>query len=378
MRRLSVVVAFFAAVISSPVHAKTFVGVLWPMFGPLPAIGLVELTAEIKMMPDVEVHTYLHQEWPDLVNDLAHQPEGTRSIIIGYSLGANATSWVVNKSKYVDLVIALQPSMLSWNPVITGKAGRIIEVYNPNVWMTMGGMGSKKLEWQGGNIEYIANNDSHPGAQFNLDFRNLVKTEIARMSTPDRTDVAQAESAKLNQLAAAEPPPAVKPLAFAEESPQKLAKGAPPPPADDPLAFAEQGSQKQGPQKLAKLDPQLKAPMPPKPQLVAREQTKRSPKDVAFLDTLSGSVNAGALPIKHKLTVADMTDYAKRAYVASSSVNSSGGGENDTSGDVLLAVATDPDRGALGGQCDCAFAKSDASADSDSSMFRQTSFAQQD
>ncbi len=370
MRRLSVVVAFLAAVISSPVHAKTFVGVLWPMFGPLPAIGLVELTAEIKMMPDVEVHTYLHQEWPDLVNDLAHQPEGTRSIIIGYSLGANATSWVVNKSKYVDLVIALQPSMLSWNPVITGKAGRIIEVYNPNVWMTMGGMGSKKLEWQGGNIEYIANNDSHPGAQFNVDFRNLVKTEIARMSTPDRTEVAQAESTKLNQLAAAEPPPpAVKPLAFAEEPPQKLAKGAPPPRADDPLAFAEQGSQKQGPQKLAKLDPQPKAP---KPQPVAHEQTKRSPKDLAFLDTLSGSVNAGALPLKHKLTVADMAHYAQKTYVPSGSVN----GNADTSGDVLLAVATDPDRGALGGQCDCAFAKSDGSADSDSAVFRQTSLAQ--
>jgi hypothetical protein len=372
MKRLSIVFAFFAALISSPVHAKTFVGVLWPMFGPLPAIGLVELTAEIKMMPDVEVHTYLHQEWPDLVNDLAHQPEGTRSIIIGYSLGANATSWVVNKSKYVDLVIALQPSMLSWNPVITGKAGRIIEVYNPNVWMTMGGMGSKKLEWQGGNIEYIANNDSHPGAQFNLDFRNLVKTEIARMSTPDRTEVAQAESAKLNRLAAAEPPPVVKPLAFAEEPPQKLAKGAPPPRADDPLAFAEQGSQKQGPQKLAKLDPQPKAP---KPQPVAREQTtKRSPKDLAFLDSLSGSVNAGALPLKHKLTVADMAHYAQKTYVPSGSAN----GNADTSGDILLAVATDPDRGALGGQCNCAFAKSDGSADSDGSMFRQTSLAQQD
>jgi hypothetical protein len=254
--------------------------------------------------------------------------------------------------------------MLSWNPVITGKAGRIIEVYNPNVWMTMGGMGSKKLEWQGGNIEYIANNDSHPGAQFNLDFRNLVKTEIARMSTPDRTEVAQAASAKLNQLAAAEPPPpAIKPLAFAEEPPQKLAKGAPPPRADDPLAFAEQGSQ---------LDPQPKAP---KPQPVAREQTtNRSPKDLAFLDRLSGAVNAGALPLKHKLTVADMAHYAQKTYVPSGSVN----GNADTSGDVLLAVATDPDRGALGGQCDCAFAKSDGSADSDSAMFRQTSLAQQD
>jgi len=34
----------------------------------------------------------------------------------------------------------------------------------------------------GPNIEYIANNDSHPGAQFNPEFRSLVKTEVAKLS----------------------------------------------------------------------------------------------------------------------------------------------------------------------------------------------------
>ena len=33
----------------------------------------------------------------------------------------------------------------------------MIEIYNPNPWMTFGGMGSKKLI--GENIEYIANYD---------------------------------------------------------------------------------------------------------------------------------------------------------------------------------------------------------------------------
>jgi hypothetical protein len=46
--------------------------------------------------------------------------------------------------------------------------------------MTFGGMGSNKLA--GPNIEYIANNDSHPGAQFNSEFRSLVKTEVAKLS----------------------------------------------------------------------------------------------------------------------------------------------------------------------------------------------------
>jgi hypothetical protein len=144
------------------------------------APGLVELVAELKMMPDVEVRTYLHQAWPSLVEDIDRQPTGTHTVVVGYSLGANSSVFVANKAKYVDLIVALQPSMLSWNPSVTGNVGRIIEIYNPAPWMTFGGMGSKKLV--GPNIEYIANNDSHPGAQFNSVFRNLVKTEVAKLS----------------------------------------------------------------------------------------------------------------------------------------------------------------------------------------------------
>ena len=68
----------------------------------------------------------------------------------------------------------------------------MIEVYNPNPWMTFGGMGSKRLV--GENIEYIANNDSHPGAQFNSQFHELVKSEIAKFVTRDRRETARAET----------------------------------------------------------------------------------------------------------------------------------------------------------------------------------------
>ena len=180
VKKRSVALALCASLVCSPVSAKAFVGVLWPMFGPLPAPGLVELVAELRMMPDVEVRTYVHQSWPSLVEDIDHQPPGTRTIVVGYSLGANSSVFVANKAKYVDLIVALQPSMFSWNPSVTGTVGRMVEIYNPNRWMTFGGMGSNKLA--GPNIEYIANNDSHPGAQFNSGFRNLVKTEVARLS----------------------------------------------------------------------------------------------------------------------------------------------------------------------------------------------------
>ena len=176
MKKRAIALALLVSLVCSPVYAKAFVGVLWPMYGPTFAPGLVELVAELKMMPDVEVRTYLHQSWPSLVEDIDSQPPGTRTAVVGYSLGANS-------SVFVDLIIALQPSMFSWNPSVTGNVGRMIEVYNPNRWMTFGGMGSNKLV--GPNIEYIANNDSHPGAQFNPVFRNLVKTEVAKLSSED-------------------------------------------------------------------------------------------------------------------------------------------------------------------------------------------------
>jgi hypothetical protein len=98
------------------------------MFGPLPAPGLVELVAELRMMPDVEVRTYLHQSWPALVEDIDHQPPGTHTVVVGYSLGANSSVFVANNAKYVDLIVALQPSMFSWNPPVTGNVGRMIEI----------------------------------------------------------------------------------------------------------------------------------------------------------------------------------------------------------------------------------------------------------
>jgi hypothetical protein len=275
MKRVSLALALCCSLFCSAASAKTFVAVLWPMFGPLPAIGLVELVAELKFMPDVEVRTYLHQEWPSLVEDIDRLPAGTRTVVVGYSLGANSTVFVANKSKYIDAIIALQPSMLSWNPNVTGRVGRMIEVYNPNPWMTFGGMGSKKLI--GPNIEYIANNDSHPGAQFNLDFRNLVKSEISRVSAEPVLVTAYA------RIPSAPKPTNVLMMAQAPiQSPPKPANAS-------------------SPTKLAAVKPQ------PAKQHQLADAT-------AFLDRLTNTVDSGNLFTERQLTIADLTNYANRNY----------------------------------------------------------------
>ena len=305
MKRLFLALALWGSLLCAPVSAKTFVGVLWPMFGPLPAIGLMELVAELKLMPDVEVRTYLHQEWPALVADIEQQPQGTRTVVVGYSLGANSSVFVANKAKYVDVIIALQPSMLSWNPSVTGQVGRMIEIYNPNPLMTFGGMGSKKLI--GPNIEYVANNDSHPGAQFNSEFRDLVKSEISRVSAEPAVVTAQARVPVAPALAFAETRTPAAPMTAqvrAPTAPASMTAQAPMPvprPANIP-----------GPTKLAALKQQSSGPE--RSHELSHGSSPQPEYATAFLESLTSTVDSGNLFAQRQLTIADMMDYTNRNY----------------------------------------------------------------
>jgi hypothetical protein len=348
VKKLAIAVALCGSLVCSPVHAKTFVGVLWPMFGPLPAIGLVELVAELKTMPDVEVETYVHQAWPSLVDDLDRQPPGTHTVVIGYSLGANSSVFVANNAKHVDLIVALQPSMLSWNPPLTpGKVGRMIEIYNPNPWMTFGGMGSKKLV--GDNIEYIANNDSHPGAQFSSQFRDLAKSEVAKFAAEDGVETAQAEAPQVDTPAPLEPTQSsasIQPAALtyeqnslpAEDRPQIAQAAMPKPQAPVKVAAAAQPKQRPAQSsEPAQLEPaaagldqsphhlpvndhgqiaqtRMQAETPQSPEAAAPVAKPQPSELTAFVAKLLTSANSGDLFAQRRLTAADLKDYAERTY----------------------------------------------------------------
>jgi hypothetical protein len=298
VKKLATAVVLCCALICSPGHAKTFVGVLWPMFGPTAAPGLIELVAELKSMPDVEVSTYLHQSWPSLVEEIDRQTPGTHTVVVGYSLGANSSVFVANTAKYVDLIIALQPSMLSWNPPVTGKVGRVIEIYNPYPWMTFGGMGSKKLI--GENIEYIANYDSHPGAQFNSDFRNLVKDEVAKFAADNRLEIAKAAGSTANKLAQVAKPAKLKPGEGRLPSHQRNLA------TKTHLQIAQQSK------------------LPSRPQLeqVAETRPKQQQAQLTeFVEKLSNSADSGNLSVERQLTISDLRNYAKRTYHGSADAN---------------------------------------------------------
>ena len=373
MKKFAAALAMCAALLCSQAQAKTFVGVLWPMFGPLPAIGLVELVAELKRMPDVQVETYVHQAWPSLVEDLKHLPPGTHTVVVGYSLGANSSVFVANNSKYIDTIIALQPSLLSWNPPVTGKVGRYIEIYNPNPWETFGGMGSRKLV--GPNIEYIANNDSHPGAQFDPQFRDLVKSEVAKYVAQDRGQnpdqdqdhdqdgvvTAQAQPqlqpqppkpvqqpvdlAMQGQIIDLHQPRAVKDRAAPQPAPVEVAAAAlPPPPAADQDAT---------PQSLVARAADPPPAQPARFEQAMDERPASEPRRwTAFLDKMTGAARSGDLFVEHKvaatrkLTRADLMAYAKRFYSRS---HPAAPGNLAPAGTITTASVAF-DRSALGGE----------------------------
>ena len=254
--------------------------------------GLIELVAELKMMPDVEVSTYLHQSWPSLVEDIDRQAPGTHTVVVGYSLGANSSVFVANTAKYVDLIIALQPSMLSWNPPVTGKVGRMVEIYNPNPWMTFGGMGSKKLI--GENIEYIANYDSHPGAQFNSEFRSLVKSEIAKFAANVRPETAQAVASRPNRVA---------------QLPQSGIR-----PAEEKLTHSQRDLRAKDHLQIVQAEMPKLQKRAESEQVADGRQKQQQRQLTTFLDSLSSSVNSGDVFVQRRLTTADLKDYAERTY----------------------------------------------------------------
>jgi hypothetical protein len=177
-------------------------------------------------------------------------------------------------------------------PLSGGKVGRMIEIYNPNPWMTFGGMGSKKLV--GENIEYIANNDTHPGAQFNSQFHDLVKTEVAKFVTKDRLETARAEIPRPVKVAQV---PRSSKVASVEEATHRQ--------SDSTSKDRSKIARAEAPKSLE----------PTKVEDVADERrTQQLIASTEFIDKISSFVDAGDLLVQRQLTVGDLKDYAKRTY----------------------------------------------------------------
>ena len=128
------------------------------------------------------------------------------------------------------------------------------------------------------------------GAQFNSEFRSLVKSEIAKFSSDGRLEAAKAAAPQPNKLAKLPQSARLKPTEEQLTNRQT---------AKDHIQIA-QTETPTGPKRI-------------KPEQVAQEPPKQQQREVTgFLDRLSTSVNSGNLFVQRQLTISDMKDYAQR------------------------------------------------------------------
>src|SRR5260370_36130896 len=97
-------------------------------------------------------------KWRSAVKLIEHQELATKIVTIGYSLGANNSTYITNKVKHVDELIAIHPSLWGRSAAIGENIDKAIEIYNPRFWRTAG-LGAKRL-W-GVHLCYITNKYSH-------------------------------------------------------------------------------------------------------------------------------------------------------------------------------------------------------------------------
>lgn len=90
--------------------------VLYGQGGSMMARGMKALTESLQKM-DSRLQVSMH-EWKDhrdVVKKIANLPADMPVVLIGYSLGANATTWISNElpSRMIELIVAYDPTVLS-------------------------------------------------------------------------------------------------------------------------------------------------------------------------------------------------------------------------------------------------------------------------
>jgi hypothetical protein len=103
------------------------------------AYGMEALAKSLqKMDPRLRVTTHGWKSFKGVAKDIAKLPAGTPVILIGYSLGANATTWISNAvpSRTINLIVAYDPTVLSEVQPAGANVRRLLLYHNngPEPW----------------------------------------------------------------------------------------------------------------------------------------------------------------------------------------------------------------------------------------------------
>src|SRR5260370_4641053 len=169
-------------VLARGARAETLVVLLEGLGGRIASAGIVSLQKELSAIPNTIVPSPIAQsKWRSAVKLIEQQEPGTNIVVIGYSLGANNSTYITNKVKHVDELIAIQPSLWGRSAAIGENIDKTIEIYNPNFSHTAG-WGAKRLV--GVHFSYITNNDSHPYAHNSPQVHKFIFNEVKTIADP--------------------------------------------------------------------------------------------------------------------------------------------------------------------------------------------------
>jgi len=158
---------------------KVAIGLMYGLGGGSTSPGIDLLASEIKKLgPDVVVlGPYDQANWQQCAHDLSRYTV-EKLVCIGYSMGANNTTFVANSLSHLDLLIAIQPTMWEQAETIPSKVKKAIEIYNPNVVETAG-LGARKLT--GFHTSYVTNSDLHPYADNDPAVHKYIVEEVRKL-----------------------------------------------------------------------------------------------------------------------------------------------------------------------------------------------------
>jgi hypothetical protein len=163
---------------------KTYV--LYGQGGAFFSPGIANLAGRLRAIsPRLEVAVYTWSDHNAVVSDIRRQPEGTRFVIIGYSLGANATTWISNDVTVpIDLIVAYDPSVLSTVTPAGSNVRRAILYHNSSLEP----FGHARIP--GPTVETHETSMAHVAVQFSEQLHAITFDAVRRVldSTPPRSD----------------------------------------------------------------------------------------------------------------------------------------------------------------------------------------------
>ena len=126
-------------VLATVASADSLVVLLEGLGGRITSRGIVSFQEELSVIPNTRVVLPLAQHsWRDAVKLIQQQKPETKIVMIGYSLGANNSTYVAKNVKHVDELIAIQASVWGRATAVGENVDKAIEIYNPKFWRTAG------------------------------------------------------------------------------------------------------------------------------------------------------------------------------------------------------------------------------------------------